>query len=129
MGYIGYSEGFNSGGATGFLDPSDGVFKISPYKPQTLKNTEIGIRSDLANKHLRLNATLFNTIWDDVQALGPVLDESPREHARHDSTLRTASRLVIGTSPRTASIVLYLPASAHAVLVSLRGTRGGVKAL
>ena len=74
MGYIGYSEGFNSGGATGFLDPSDGVFKISPYKPQTLKNTEIGIRSDLANKHLRLNATLFNTVWDDVQALGPVLD-------------------------------------------------------
>ena len=74
MGYIGYSEGFNSGGATGFLDPSDGIFKISPYKPQTLKNTEIGIRSDLANKHLRLNATLFNTIWDDVQALGPVLD-------------------------------------------------------
>ena len=74
MGYIGYSEGFNSGGATGFLDPSDGVFKISVYKPQTLKNTEIGIRSDLANKRLRLNATLFNTIWDDVQALGPVLD-------------------------------------------------------
>ncbi len=74
MGYIGYSEGFNSGGANGFQDPSDGIFKIAVYKPQTLKNTEIGIRSDLANKHLRLNATLFNTIWDDVQALGPVLD-------------------------------------------------------
>jgi iron complex outermembrane receptor protein len=74
MGYIGYSEGFNSGGATAFIDPSDGLRKISVYKPQTLKNTEIGLRSDLANKHLRLNATLFNTIWDDVQALGPVLD-------------------------------------------------------
>jgi iron complex outermembrane recepter protein len=74
MGYIGYSEGFNSGGATAFTDPSDGLRKISQYKPQTLKNTEIGIRSDLANKHLRLNATLFNTVWEDVQALGPVLD-------------------------------------------------------
>jgi iron complex outermembrane receptor protein len=74
MGYIGYSEGFNSGGATSYIDPNNGRPTISPYKPQTLKNTEIGIRSDLANKHLRLNATLFNTIWDDVQALGPVLD-------------------------------------------------------
>ncbi len=74
MGYIGYSEGFNSGGATRYIDPQDGQPKISQYTPQTLKNTEIGIRSDLANKHLRVNATLFNTIWDDIQALGPVFD-------------------------------------------------------
>ncbi len=74
MGYIAYSEGFNSGGATAYVDPSTGIRNISSYKPQTLKNTEIGVRSDLANKHLRLNATLFNTIWDDIQAAGPVLD-------------------------------------------------------
>ncbi len=74
MGYIGYSEGFNSGGATAYVDPSTSLRNISSYKPQTLKNTEIGLRSDLANKHLRLNATLFNTIWDDIQAAGPVLD-------------------------------------------------------
>jgi iron complex outermembrane receptor protein len=74
MGYVAYSEGFNSGGATAYTDPSTATRKISAYKPQTLKNTEIGIRSDLANKHLRLNATLFNTIWDDIQAAGPVID-------------------------------------------------------
>jgi len=74
MGYLGYSEGFNSGGATAYVDPSDGIRKFSSYKPQTLKNTEIGIRSDLANKHVRLNATLFNTIWTDIQQAGPVFD-------------------------------------------------------
>jgi iron complex outermembrane receptor protein len=76
MGYIGYSEGFNSGGASTFTNPADGSRLKSVWLPQTLANTEIGIRSDLANKRLRLNATLFNTIWKDIQALGPVFDSN-----------------------------------------------------
>jgi len=71
MGYIGYSEGFNSGGASAYIDGA-GNQQVSPYKPQLLKNTEIGVRSDLANKHLRLNATIFHTDWEDIQALGRV---------------------------------------------------------
>ncbi len=70
MGYIGYSEGFNSGGASVYTDPSTAQRVVAPYDPQSLKNTEIGIRSDLANKHLRMNATIFHTIWDDIQSLG-----------------------------------------------------------
>jgi iron complex outermembrane receptor protein len=79
MGYIGYSEGFNSGGASTFINPADGSKLKSAWLPQTLQNTEIGIRSDLANKHLRLNATLFNTLWKDIQALGPVFDAAGRQ--------------------------------------------------
>ncbi|HVY63891.1 MAG TPA: TonB-dependent receptor [Gammaproteobacteria bacterium] len=79
MGYIGYSEGFNSGGASRFTNPADGSALLSVWKPQTLANTEIGVRSDLANKRLRLNATLFNTIWKDIQALGPVFDSAGRQ--------------------------------------------------
>ena len=79
MGYIGYSEGFNSGGASTFINPADGSRLKSAWQPQTLQNTEIGIRSDLANKHLRLNATLFNTVWKDIQALGPVFDSAGRQ--------------------------------------------------
>lgn len=74
MGYIGYSEGFNSGGASVYTDPSTAQRVVSPYLPQFLKNTEIGIRSDLANKHLRLNATLFHTDWQDIQSLAAVFD-------------------------------------------------------
>jgi outer membrane receptor protein involved in Fe transport len=74
MGYIAYSEGFDSGGASTFVNPADGSRQLSVWQPEYLKNTEIGLRSDLANKHLRLNATIFHTIWSDIQALGPVFD-------------------------------------------------------
>ncbi len=74
MAYIGYSEGFNSGGASVYTDPSTAQRVVAPYDPQFLKNTEIGIRSDLANKHLRINATIFHTQWDDIQSLAAVFD-------------------------------------------------------
>ena len=76
MAYIGYSEGFNSGGASVYTDPSTAQRVVAPYAPQFLKNTEIGIRSDLANKHLRINATIFHTQWDDIQSLAAVFDSS-----------------------------------------------------
>jgi len=74
MGYVSYSEGFDSGGASAFINPADGSRLLSSFQPDFLKNTEVGFRSDLANKHLRLNVTLFNTKWEDIQALGPVFD-------------------------------------------------------
>ena len=76
MAYIGYSEGFNSGGASVYTDPSTAQRVVAPYDPQFLKNTEIGIRSDLANKHLRINATIFHTQWDDIQSLAAVFDSA-----------------------------------------------------
>jgi len=39
-----------------------------------LKNTEVGMRSDLANGKIRFNWTVFNTIWADLQAAGVVTD-------------------------------------------------------
>jgi iron complex outermembrane recepter protein len=76
MGYIGYSEGFNSGGASVYTDPSTAQRVVSPYLPQLLKNTEVGIRSDLANKHVRINATIFHTEWQDIQSLAAVFDSA-----------------------------------------------------
>jgi iron complex outermembrane receptor protein len=72
MGYVSYSEGFNSGGVS---TPTVGSTRlILPYKPSTLENSEIGMRSDLANGKLRFNATLFHTVWTDLQATGVVYD-------------------------------------------------------
>jgi iron complex outermembrane receptor protein len=72
MGYVSYSEGFNSGGVS---TPTVGSTRlILPYRPSTLKNTEIGMRSDLAGGLLRFNATVFHTIWADLQATGVVYD-------------------------------------------------------
>jgi iron complex outermembrane receptor protein len=72
MGYIAYSEGFNSGGVSAPI--INGVRTEFPFKPSTLKNSEIGMRSDLAGGKVRFNWTLFDTIWADLQAAGVVYD-------------------------------------------------------
>jgi iron complex outermembrane receptor protein len=76
MGYVSYSEGFNSGGVSAPTLVINGVSTrlLVPFKPSTLKNTEIGMRSDLAGGRVRLNATIFSTIWADLQAAGVVTD-------------------------------------------------------
>ncbi|MEO8467307.1 MAG: TonB-dependent receptor plug domain-containing protein [Gammaproteobacteria bacterium] len=71
-GYFSYSEGFNSGGVS--AANISGIRTLFPYKPSTLKNTEIGMRSDLANGKIRFNVTVFDTIWADLQAAGVVTD-------------------------------------------------------
>jgi iron complex outermembrane recepter protein len=72
MGYVSYSEGFNSGGISAPV--INGVRTEFPFEPSTLKNTEVGMRSDLANGRIRFNATVFHTIWADLQAAGVVRD-------------------------------------------------------
>lgn len=72
MGYVSYSEGFNSGGVSAAI--IGGTRTLFPFKPATLKNTEIGMRSDLANGKVRFNATVFSTVWADLQAAGVVTD-------------------------------------------------------
>jgi iron complex outermembrane recepter protein len=72
MGYVSYSEGFDSGGIS--APTIDGVRTLIPYTPQTLNNTEVGIRSDLAGGKLRFNATVFLSKWEDIQNLGAVID-------------------------------------------------------
>ena len=72
MGYVSYSEGFNSGGVSA---PTVGSTRlILPYKPSTIENYEVGIRTDLADGKLRFNATVFDTAWVDLQAAGVVND-------------------------------------------------------
>ena len=70
--YAGYTEGFNSGGLDSYADSLGTV--ESAFDPETIENTEIGIRSDLADGKLRLNATYFSTNWLDIQLLATIPD-------------------------------------------------------
>jgi outer membrane receptor protein involved in Fe transport len=70
--YAQYSEGFTAGGAD-LSGDSLGPF-ISPFDPEVLENTEIGIRADLVGGRVRLNATYFTMNWLDVQAAQSVID-------------------------------------------------------
>ena len=72
MGYASYSEGFNSGGVSAAIIGTTRT--LFPFKPATLENTEVGMRSDLAGGKVRFNATVFHTIWADLQAAGVVTD-------------------------------------------------------
>ncbi len=70
--YLGYTEGFNSGGLAIYSDSLGPV--ESQYDPELIENTEIGIRSDLFDGRLRFNATYFDTDWNDIQLLATVRD-------------------------------------------------------
>ena len=72
MGYVSYSEGFDSGGISNITTNQGRLF--FPYEPQTVENSEIGIRADLAGGNVRINATYFDSDWLNIQNLGVVKD-------------------------------------------------------
>ena len=62
--YFTYSEGFRNGGSTPVRDRS-----ILPgsYRPDVLKNYELGAKTEWADRRVRLNLTLYDMTWDDIQ--------------------------------------------------------------
>ena len=74
MVYASYSEGFNSGGISTIAD-SLGINQI-PFTPETIENTEFGVRGDFLDGTLRVNATYFMTDWVDIQAAFSTVDRA-----------------------------------------------------
>jgi len=64
MGYVSYSEGFNSGGLDSVQTDQTLWF---PYDPEIIESREIGIRADLLDGSLRINATYFDSDWTNIQ--------------------------------------------------------------
>ena len=64
MAYAAYSRGSHSGGFNGRITvPND----IGPYNPEKVDSYEIGLKSDLMDKRLRLNAAVFYNDYSDIQ--------------------------------------------------------------
>jgi iron complex outermembrane receptor protein len=63
MVYATYQEGFRGGGTTARPTATTRV----PFGPETLENIEIGIKSDLLDNRLRLNASIFDMTYSDMQ--------------------------------------------------------------
>lgn len=62
--YASWARGFKSGGFTGRIGiPQD----IGPYNPEHVDTYEVGIKTDLLDKHLRANLTGFYTNYRDIQ--------------------------------------------------------------
>jgi iron complex outermembrane receptor protein len=63
MFYTTYQEGFRGGGTTARPTATTRV----PFGPETLANFEVGMKSDLLDRRLRLNVTLFDMTYKDMQ--------------------------------------------------------------
>ena len=66
MMYVSYAEGFSAGGLNTREDPNLPNNGLIPFDEELLKTVELGWRSDLLNGRLRLNASLFTSVWEDI---------------------------------------------------------------
>lgn len=64
MAYVSAASGFKSGGFNGRANVAAG---LSQYGPETAWTYEAGVRSDLLDKHLRVNATAYYTDYKNIQ--------------------------------------------------------------
>ncbi|MFC4313143.1 TonB-dependent receptor [Steroidobacter flavus] len=71
MTYLTYSEGFNQGGVNNVNGLAIG------FDPETLKNYEIGLRSDLFDRRLRFNASVFYGQYQDIQVSEEIIPRFP----------------------------------------------------
>lgn len=66
-----YQEGFRGGGTTARPTATTRI----PFGPETLKNRELGIKADLLGNRVRVNAAIFDMIYEDIQQNAAGLDE------------------------------------------------------
>lgn len=59
-----YARGFKSGGFNGRVTSAA---DIGPYNPEFVNSYEVGLKSDLFDKHLRFNLSFFLNKWSDMQ--------------------------------------------------------------
>ena len=62
--YLGWSRGFRSGGISGRPTNKD---QIQDYKPEYLDSTELGLKTMLADRRVRLNTAIFYDKYTDIQ--------------------------------------------------------------
>lgn len=70
MGYFSVSNGFRSGGFPSRVLGNFPTLDGTQYDPEFVDVYEVGIKADLLDNRLRLNAAAFNTSYDDIQVSG-----------------------------------------------------------
>lgn len=67
MVYGSYTDGFKSGGFDMRGNQSVNPKAGDPYQPETVDTYELGVKSELLDRRLRLNTALFSSKYDDMQ--------------------------------------------------------------
>ena len=63
--YVSYSQGYRSGGFNGRW--GNEFSAVRPYKPETVTNIEVGVKSTLMDNRLRVNVAIFDMEYEDKQ--------------------------------------------------------------
>ena len=63
--YLSYSQGYRSGGFNGRW--GNEFSAVRPYKPETVTNIELGLKSTLMDNRLRVNVAVFDMEYEDKQ--------------------------------------------------------------
>lgn len=63
MAYARVSTGYRSGG----IDPQNPQGQLTTYKPETVTAYELGVKSELFDRHLRLNLSVYQTDYSNLQ--------------------------------------------------------------
>ena len=67
MAYVSWGKGFKAGGWTTRLSAAIDNASQAQFAPETTKAWELGLKSSWLNNHLRANAALFYTDYDNIQ--------------------------------------------------------------
>ncbi len=67
MVYGGWSQGFKSGGFDMRADAAVNPLVVDGYDPETVDTYELGVKSELLDRRLRMNLTLFHSDYKDMQ--------------------------------------------------------------
>jgi len=63
--YVSYSQGYRSGGFNGRW--GNQFSAVRPYRPETVTNIELGLKSQLLDNRLRFNMAIFDMDYEDKQ--------------------------------------------------------------
>src|SRR5262245_7342256 len=73
MTYLKYATGFKGGG---FSPRPANPLQTDPFDPEYLKTLEFGVKSEFADRRVRLNGALFASRYEDQQTFAQQLDSS-----------------------------------------------------
>jgi iron complex outermembrane receptor protein len=74
MGYGFYARGFKSGGFNGRISRAE---DIGPFDPEYVDSFELGLKSDIFDRQVRLNFSVFLNKWTDMQVNEVFFDGDP----------------------------------------------------
>ena len=122
--YANYSRGYRTGGLTQLsADPSQPP--LYPFKPEYSNNVEIGVKNNLLNNRLRINAAAFITYVNDAQVPTLILPDAITVTRNTGSLVSKGLELELSAKPANGLQLDYAAGYTDANYKSLKVSSNG----